>query len=189
MPSYSGFGKGGNSNRGFTLIEVMVVIVIAALMVGILVFGFDQTLNRRKSAAAEEVYQWLQAAADTAVFQSTIVGVTEKDDQLMLLAFYQDDWYKLADQEALAVSEEISFSWSESLLANNKSVSRELDLNRDRLTPYVVILPSGEITPEGEMYIFDQSLNDDSFRASQQALASILWNQDEGFKLAWNTSE
>lgn len=180
-----------NSGRGFTLIEVMVVIVIASLMVGLIVFGFDQTLNRRKGAAAEEIYQWLQAAADTAVFQSTVVGVTQKENQLMLLAFYQDDWYKLAGQEALALNEEISFAWSESLIRNNEFQSkRQFDSdNEGKLKPYVVIMPSGDVLPEGEIHIFDQKLKDDSFRKNDQALAAIRWEDDQRFELHWQFSQ
>ena len=177
------------SNRGFTLIEVMVVIVIAALMVSILVFGFDQILSRRKGAAAEEVYQWLQAAADTAVFQSTVIGVARKDDRLILLAFYRDDWYKLADQEALTIDKEIRLSWSESLLKNNGLRSGQTGRDGGRSTPQVVIMPSGEITPEGEINIFGQGLREGGQGAEQPALARVHWDEGEGFELSWNRSQ
>ena len=173
-------------SKGFTLIEVMVVIVIASLMVAILVFGFDQTLKRRKGAAAEEVFQWLQAAADTAVFQSTVVGVTQKQNQLMLLAFYQDDWYKLADQEPLSLSEEISISWSESLTGVNGLH------DEDDLSPYIVILPSGDILPEGEIRVLDKkdsaSQNIDSYQ-QDQALALFHWEDNTGFDLHWQSPQ
>lgn len=179
------------TDRGFTLIEVMVVIVIASLMVGLIVFGFDQTLNRRKSTAVEGIYQWLQAAADTAVFQSTVVGVTQDEGELMLLAFYQDDWYRLANQEALPLGEEISFAWSESLTRNNQfhDVRRSSPGDDDRPKPYVVIMPSGDLLPEGEIYLFDSSLKDDNFRTAEQALAVIQWEDARRFELQWQSQQ
>ena len=59
------------NSQGFTLFEILVVLVVVALAGSALVFGFGQTLARQKDAAAEQFLVWLQAVADTAVFQST----------------------------------------------------------------------------------------------------------------------
>jgi len=189
------FCRAKQPNKGFTLIEVMVVLVIVSLMVGLIVFGFDQALNRRKGAAAEEIYQWLQAAADTAVFQSTVVGVAQKEEQLMLLAFYQDDWYRLADQEDLVLDEEITLAWSESLIQSSRFQDSEFQNgrvnrdNEDRPRPYVVIMPSGEVLPEGQINIFDRTLDDDSLQNSEQTLATIRWDEDQHFDLYWQIEQ
>lgn len=179
------------SVAGFTLIEVMVVVVIASLMVAILVFGFDQTLQRRKSAASEELLQWLQSAADTAVFQSTVIGVAEQEEQLILLAFYQDDWYRLDGENALTPSEEIEILWSESLIRNNDFYNDQDD-DRGYSQPYVVILPSGEILPEGEIQILNASQNTVSngqlSPIQDELVASIHWQENKRFALHWQVS-
>ena len=176
------------ASQGFTLIEIMLVVVIASFMVAMMVFGFDQTLNRRKSAAAEEVYQWLQAAADTSVFQTTVIGVTQNQNQLLLLAFYQDDWYRLADQEPLSLNEEIQLSWSDSLIRAAELNSRNADRGEGSLSPYVVIMPSGEIAPEGEIGLFEAIPWSDSLPSDEQRLAAIRW-QNQGFELDWSAAQ
>lgn len=166
-------------SRGFTLFELMVVLVIGSLMSAVLVFGFDQTLNRRKDAAAEELLQWLRAAADTAVFQSTVLGVTQEQDQLILLAFYQDSWYRLADQESLLLNEEISIKWSDSLIANR---AENLDLFNDDdvdWSPYLVIMPTGEVVPDGEITIFDRD---------EVNRAILVWETEDQFEIQWQAS-
>lgn len=161
---------------GFTLIEILVVLVIIAMMAGILVFGFEQTVGRRKDAPAETLYQWLNAAADTAVLQSTVVGVAEHEKQLVLLAFYQDDWFRLADQEPLDLNEKTQLIWDENLISNTEF---SLDLDRERLTPYVVLMPSGEILPEGKL----------SITYDGQTTAVIEWAEENEFAMQWQTAQ
>ena len=184
------------------------VVVIIALAGALLVVGFDQTLNRRKGAAAEEVYLWLQAAADTAVFQSVVIGVSQNDSQLELLAFYQDRWYPLAEQEPFKINEEIDIQWSQSLIDNHKFHADEFqpdDFASDGETyqsPYLVILPSGNIMPEGKVGLVandretNQAIVDNALANNSQltpkiydettALATIDWEAGTGFNLSWS---
>lgn len=177
---------------GFTLIEIMVVLIIVALMGALLVFGFEQVLDRRKSAATEKVFKWLQSASDTAAFRSTVVGVTQKENQLMLLAFYQDSWYKLADHEPLDVNEEISIQWSESLIKNNELQAKEFESDDESYqSPYVIILPTGEVLPEGSINIIEGNAGDTKIDQilETDAFATINWDLQKHFELSWQPAQ
>lgn len=150
------------------------MVMVIAMMGSVLVFGFDQTLNRRKDAEAEELLAWLEASADTAVFQSTVIGVAQEEDQLILMAFYQNDWFRLADQTPLPLDGEMLITWSDSILENNEfQVADE-----DRLSPYLVLMPSGEILPEGQISVLD----------GDKIRAQIQWPESKEFSLSWQES-
>lgn len=162
----------GTKNKGFTLIEVIVAVVLVAIVMAVLVFGFDQTLSRRKDTAVNKFSDWLQASADIAVFQTSVLGVTEEDGRFSLLAFYQDDWYRFNDQEAFIPSDEISIIWSEELVqAQEQGLA-----DSDDLFPYVIIMPTGQMLPEGKITIADQE---------QTLIAELDWEQDAQFQLSW----
>jgi len=157
--------------QGFTLFEILVVLVVIALAGSALVFGFGQTLARQKDASAEQVFAWLQAVADTSVFQSTVIGVAESNQQLILLGFYQDDWYRLEAELPYDLDGELRLQWSDELVRNADSY----ELDEDRLAPYMVFTPTGDILPEGEIAFFD----------GENLRAEINWETGYELNLAW----
>ena len=158
--------------QGFTLIEILVVLVVIAMMTGILVFGFEQSLDRRRDAPAETLYQWLTAAADIAVLQTTLVGVAEQENHLVLLAFYQDDWFRLADQEPLKLDANTTLIWAETRLSRTE-FGLDRDADGERLEPYIVLTPSGEILPAGQLSIV----------RDQAPIAIIEWDERSQFSM------
>ena len=174
-------------NNGFTLFELLVVVLILAMAGTVLVVSFDQTLERRKAASAEKVFQWLQAAADIAVLRSTIIGLTRIDNQLIMLAWYQDAWYKLADQQPLTIGDEISFSWSQSLVRNQELMSRQLAQNVEtsQFVPYLILTPANEITPAGEISILEPGKDQSNAVRKENTLLRIHWDNGQTFELDW----
>ena len=61
--------------RGYTLIEIMVVIAVLALIATVAVGSINQTLNRRYSSEAEQFLIWLNQMSDMAVMQGAAFGV------------------------------------------------------------------------------------------------------------------
>ncbi|MEQ9021811.1 MAG: prepilin-type N-terminal cleavage/methylation domain-containing protein [Pseudomonadales bacterium] len=159
-----------NRRSGFTLIEVMVVMVIVALAGSFMVIGYNQLLQRKAAAQIEELQAWLEAAADISILQSTVLGVTRMDNQLKLMAFFHGDWFLLADQVALDIGEDIQITWPEELLDSNVTETAE----DDQPQPYLVLTPAGDILPEGRI----------GLRVGEQQ-ASINWQESGAFTLAW----
>lgn len=161
---------GRDRRSGFTLIEVMVVLVIVALAGSFMVIGYNQLLQRKEAAQIEELQAWLEAAADISVLQSTVLGVTRMDNQLKLMAFFHGEWFLLADQVSLEIDEDMQITWPAELLDSNLTETAE----DDHPQPYLVLTPAGDILPEGRI----------GLRVGEQQ-ANINWQESGEFSLAW----
>ena len=69
--------RAGKNNSGFTVIELMVVVVILSALAGIAIPTFSAWLpNYRLKGAARDVYSHIQAAKLEAIRQNTDISVT-----------------------------------------------------------------------------------------------------------------
>ena len=155
--------------RGYTLIEIMVVIAVLALIATVAVGSINQTLNRRYSSEAEQFSIWLNQMSDMAVMQGAAFGVvgevnkkTKKITQLNAAIYYRNKWVKVSFPEPYIPGEGAVISWvddtpeSEPLFfqqqpetetSNNDS---ELSLSKEKklITPFIAFLPDGYVEPE-----------------------------------------
>lgn len=155
--------------RGYTLIEIMVVIAVLALVATVAVGSINQTLNRRYSSEAEQFSIWLNQMSDMAVMQGAAFGVvgevnkkTKKITQLNAAIYYRNKWVKVSFPEPYVPGEGATISWvddtteSEPLFfqqqpetetSNNDS---ELSLSKEKklITPFIAFLPDGYIEPK-----------------------------------------
>ena len=155
--------------RGYTLIEIMVVIAVLALIATVAVGSINQTLNRRYSSEAEQFSIWLNQMSDMAVMQGAAFGVvgevnkkTKKITQLNAAIYYRNKWVKVSFPEPYIPGEGATISWvddtpeSEPLFfqqqpetetSNNDS---ELSLSKEKklITPFIAFLPDGYIEPK-----------------------------------------
>lgn len=161
---------GRDRRSGFTLIEIMVVLVIVALAGSFMVIGYNQLLQRKEAAQIEELQAWLEAAADISVLQSTVLGVTRMDNQLKLMAFFHGEWFLLADQVSLDIGEDMQITWPAELL--DSVVTQGLEDSYPQ--PYLVLTPAGDILPEGQVEL----------RVGQQR-ALVNWQESGEFSLSW----
>jgi len=105
--------------RGYTLIEIMVVIAVLALIATVAVGSINQTLNRRYSSEAEQLSIWLNQMSDMAVIQGAAFAVVGE-----------------VDQQPKKI--EISSNDSELLSSQKKKL----------ITPFVAFLPDGYVEPK-----------------------------------------
>ena len=155
--------------RGYTLIEIMVVIAVLALIATVAVGSINQTLNRRYSSEAEQFSIWLNQISNMAVMQGAAFGVvgevnkkTKKITQLNAAIYYRNKWVKVSFPEPYVPGEGATISWvddtpeSEPLFfqqqpetetSNNDS---ELSLSKEKklITPFIAFLPDGYIEPK-----------------------------------------
>lgn len=156
--------------RGYTLIEIMVVIAVLALIATVAVGSINQTLNRRYSSEAEQFSIWLNQVSDMAVMQGAAFGVvgevnkkTKKITQLNAAIYYRNKWVKVSFPEPYILGEGATISWvdetseDEPLFFQQKQEAAESSSNdsevsssqaKKLITPFIAFLPDGYIEPE-----------------------------------------
>ena len=156
--------------RGYTLIEIMVVIAVLALIATVAVGSINQTLNRRYSSEAEQFSIWLNQVSDMAVMQGAAFGVvgvvnkkTKKITQLNAAIYYRNKWVKVSFPEPYILGEGATISWvdetseDEPLFFQQKQEAAESSSNdseisssqeKKLITPFIAFLPDGYVEPE-----------------------------------------
>ena len=155
--------------RGYTLIEIMVVIAVLALIATVAVGSINQTLNRRYSSEAEQFSIWLNQMSDMAVMQGAAFGVvgeinkkTKKITQLNAAIYYRNKWVKVSFPEPYILGEGALISWVDETPEDdplfiqpqqeieNSSNDSELAPSQEKklITPFIAFLPDGYVEPE-----------------------------------------
>ena len=68
--------------KGFTLIEIMVVVFIISIMTGLSFFAVNQAGDRRYTSQAEDFLVWLEQLSDMAMLEGTAYGISGDEDGL-----------------------------------------------------------------------------------------------------------
>jgi general secretion pathway protein H len=133
-------------SRGFTLLEIMVVIVIASVLVTIVTLSVSGVATR--DIPREEVRR-LEAlsrmVADQAMIQGREHGLLLTRDGYRFLEYFDDEGWQPSDDRALRFRE-----WPDGLRVEIQADGRPLELRaRDLVgnTPQVLFTPTGEMTP------------------------------------------
>ena len=154
--------------RGYTLIEIMVVIAVLALIATVAVGSINQTLNRRYSSEAEQFSIWLNQMSDMAVMQGAAFGVvgeinkkTKKITQLNAAIYYRNKWVKVSFPEPYIPGEGALISWvdetpeDEPLFIQQQEIESssndsELISSQEKklITPFIAFLPDGYVEPK-----------------------------------------
>lgn len=147
-----------NRNRGFTIIELMIVIVVAAIGISLAVPSFQDIIERKAvGGAAEAAYEQLQRARSQAVSRSKPIVVD----------FYENgtDWAIGFTDKASCNAESTTFSTGCSVEYNNDNIALDRVLMRIVGSDYKNITmdqatafsgaPRGCTTVNGEQACFD----------------------------------
>lgn len=161
------------TQRGFTLIEVLVVLIIIGFFSGMVVLSIGDTFERKLRSEAERFQSLIVAAADEAVYTSTELGVIVEKNSYMLVRFdpIAQGWFPFAEKgfqphilpEAMLLNWQIegfrrqnpdldeaqeyldsdAFSFGEDRDDNNSNEQSGEVLS---VTPQILLLSSGELT-------------------------------------------
>lgn len=128
--------------KGFTLIEIMVVIVVVAVLMGAVTLSFPPAGDNLLKQNSERFSVLISLAQNESILQSTEIAL-EMDDKGY--SFYKNEnnsWVALS--EAPFNKRQLPTDISSKLFLDDISVNLE---GRENGTPQIVFLSSGEMTP------------------------------------------
>ncbi|MBA2647988.1 MAG: type II secretion system minor pseudopilin GspH [Legionella sp.] len=125
------------SERGFSLIEIMVVIIIIGVTVGFAMIAFgDFGESRRLLFAAEQLSNTLELAQQQAILETSTLGLKIDDRGYQILKFKDlKHWTILSNKGVF----KMNYFPKNTILKLNISKSKQL--------PTILINASGDMTP------------------------------------------
>lgn len=147
-------------NTGFTLLEVMLVILMIGLLAGVVTPNFDLGNDEDKAAKPARKFKAIfDLAGDYAMLNQYELGLIIKDNNYRFVAFDGQRWVDFQAEKYFAASDHEEgldlaleldgLPWAEDNLLNEVSLQVEDDEDDDKelLSPQIFILSSGDITP------------------------------------------
>jgi len=183
---------GGRNQRGFTLIEIMVVIAVVALVATMSVVAINQASDRRYSSEAEKLLIWLSQLSEFSAMQGAAFGIvaepigkSQREGRLRATIYYRNQWVAVAFPEPFTLDEGSKIKWlmddseekpllyQQAALPTREEIEEgTADLDReeeDFLEPVMAFLPDGYVEPEGRIEL--------SFEGSEKAYV-FYWDDE-----------
>ena len=133
--------------RGFTLIEILVVMVILGLLATVAVFSLGGSSQRRElEQQSRELFLVLQVASERAILDNSEIGVQVRENQVRFLRYLpqEQDW------EALNQRPFKSREWQDPMVVELETETdppRMPTVEDQAERPDLVFFSSGETTP------------------------------------------
>jgi general secretion pathway protein H len=95
---HGGISQSRARSRGFTLLELLVVIVIAVILTGMVMLSLNVLSGRRETGeAARRLTALIQLASDDAVMQGRSIGIEIRPHSYRFYAWDGTTWQPIAD--------------------------------------------------------------------------------------------
>ncbi len=173
-----------NPNRGFTLIEILVVLVILGVTITFIALGFERLEQDRVTSKAAKLSSWLQNMSDTAVLNGGLYGAVIHSDvikrngvtsdakkiRLEAISFYNYRWFGLKgdDLDQLNLAENTVLSIYRS---KRWQPWISLDVSENYAVPDVVFFPNGTVQPDR----FRLSIGNDTASVERDKNGLFVW--------------
>jgi general secretion pathway protein H len=142
--------------RGFTLLEILVVLVIMAAMAGLLVIGFKDSPEQRLRREANDLAALLNAAADEAVLHGFELGLAIDPSGYRFVYFDGEKKQWLAVPEKMLPPHNFVDETSVAVVLDGAHIDEQAQQRIQllsarsedtKLRPLLLLLSSGEVTP------------------------------------------
>lgn len=125
------------NNKGFTLIEILIVMVIIGITIGFAMLAFgDFGEGRRILASAEQLVNTLKLGQQQAILETSTLGLRINSQNYQLLK-YQNGWAPFSNKGIFKVT----------TFPTNTIVNLKTGFNPTSSTPSIIINASGDMTP------------------------------------------
>ncbi|KMQ74313.1 type II secretion system minor pseudopilin GspH [Marinobacter subterrani] len=133
-------------HTGFTLIEILVVLVVVGLLASLAIFTMGGSSQQRElENEVQELYLLMQTASEQAVLNNQELGLRLDEDGYQFVAFQDQSGDWKASGERLFRARSLP-EWLTVTKFIESDIPR-LASSEDRLLPDVVFFSSGETTP------------------------------------------
>jgi prepilin-type N-terminal cleavage/methylation domain-containing protein len=185
---------GNRKQTGFTLIEIMVVILVIALVTGMSVLAVNQAGERRFSNEAEKLSIWLNQLSEYSLMQGAAYGIvgesvgkSKRIATLRATIYYRNRWVAVSFPEPFTLGDTTKIEWLMDDLEEKPFLYQQaprpslkdkdeekVDANlaedkEDFLQPEISFLPDGYVQPQGRIEL--------SFENSEKAY-SFFWDKE-----------
>lgn len=132
-----------NTQRGFTLLELLVVLVIIGLFSGLVMMSVTPNDNQATHREAKRLMHIIQLAQDESIMQGVELGITVQTDRYFFSRLQESNWLPLAGDPHLT-----EHVLSPPLMMTLEIEDGDVVQNTDESSklPAVMILSSGELT-------------------------------------------
>ena len=151
--------------RGFTLIEILVAVMIVAMLSVMSVLAINQAFDRRYVAEADRLLIWLHQLGENSALQGAAYGVVSEtedtDTQLRAVIYYRNRWVAVTEPVPFPLSDEATLTWLVDSVSDEQLLPQQLNTDSiataeeqdDLLIPEIAFLPDGYIEPLGEIVL------------------------------------
>ncbi|KTD16106.1 type II secretion system minor pseudopilin GspH [Legionella jordanis] len=123
--------------RGFSLIEILVVLIIISITIGFALLSFgDFGASRRAVVAAEQFSNYLKLVEQQAVLEMNTLGVTIRSNGYQTFRFQNNNWQTMPEKSLFHFQ----------LFPKHVVVRFEKNYKSNAKNPDIIINPSGELT-------------------------------------------
>ena len=132
-------------SRGFSLVEVLVVLVILGLTATFTTLGFQRLEDDRLQKQAGHLSAWLQQLSDSAVLDGAVYGARfDAKSRRFRSEFYFDNrWWEMTGDGA--ASEALAGDFR---LEIDEDRGRRAGTDRQPAMPEIIFMPTGLTVPE-----------------------------------------
>jgi len=129
--------------RGFTLIEVMVVVVIIAIIINVAVLSFGNNPHADQlDKESTRLRSLIEIAGEEALLRSAFIGVDIAEQSYGFLRLVEGEWQPLDDD--LFRERNLPDELKLAIVSSQHTSDEEGEKKR---TPEIILLNSGEMTP------------------------------------------
>lgn len=130
-----------NLIRGYTLIEILVVLFIISIVTGVGLLSIRYNENKQLESLANKMSETLQLAEEQALLQPMVLGLSIDQEKMQFFQSEKNEWLPIQDQ---ILKQQMIPGQFQMVLATKTSQAQEID---KKPRPQIIISTNGDITP------------------------------------------